>query len=65
MGKPVSLSKHRKAKNRVKKRAQANENAVKFGRTLADKQLDKARAEKLARDLNGHKRDGDTQSDKT
>ena len=65
MGKPVSLSKHRKAQARWKKRAQANENAVKFGRTLAEKKLNQARAEKSARDLDGHQSDGDTQPDKT
>ncbi|UWQ13250.1 DUF4169 family protein [Aliiroseovarius sp. M344] len=62
MGKPVSLSKHRKAKARLKKRAQADENAVKFGRTLAEKKHDTMRAEKSARDLDGHRRDGDTPS---
>lgn len=46
----VNFNKARKAANRTKKKAQANENAVKFGRTKAQKSLEKARADKLARD---------------
>jgi hypothetical protein len=54
MSKIVNLNKARKARERVKKRAQADENAVKFGLTKSQKDLNKARAEKSARDLDGH-----------
>jgi len=54
MAKIVNLNKARKAHDRVKKRAQADENAVKFGLTKAQKDLNKTRAEKSARDLDGH-----------
>ncbi|WP_421704330.1 DUF4169 family protein [Aliiroseovarius sp.] len=54
MAKVVNLNKARKARDRVKKRAQADENAVKFGLTKAEKNLNKTRAEKSARDLDGH-----------
>ena len=54
MAKIVNLNKARKARDRVKKRAQADENAVKFGLTRSQKDLNKARAEKSARDLDGH-----------
>ncbi len=57
MSQPVNLNKHRKAKARAGKKARADENAVKFGRTGAEKKLDRARAEKSARDLDGHGRD--------
>ena len=55
MAKVVNLNKARKARDRVKKRVQADENAVKFGLTKAEKQVNKTRAEKRARDLDGHK----------
>jgi hypothetical protein len=48
MSKIVNLNKARKARERVKKRAQADENAVKFGLTKSQKDLNKAR------DLDGH-----------
>lgn len=55
----VNLNKFRKAKARVEKRAQADENAVKFGRRKAEKSLDQARVEKAARDLDGKRREDD------
>ena len=55
----VNLNKFRKAKARVEKRAQADENAVKFGRSKAEKSLDQARVEKAARDLDGKRREDD------
>lgn len=55
----VNLNKFRKAKARVEKRAQADENAVKFGRSKAEKSLDQARADKVARDLDGKRREDD------
>ncbi|CUH83345.1 DUF4169 family protein [Thalassovita mediterranea] len=55
----VNLNKFRKAKARVEKRAQADENAVKFGRSKAEKSLDQARVAKAARDLDGKRREDD------
>ena len=60
MGDIVNFNKARKARSKVRKRAQADENTVKFGRTKAQKSLDKSRADKQARDLDGKKRDPDT-----
>ncbi len=57
MAKLVNLNKARKTRDRVKKRAQADENAVKFGLTKAQKDLNKTRAEKSARDLDGHEKE--------
>jgi hypothetical protein len=54
----VNLNKFRKAKARAEKKVQANENAVKFGRTKAEKSLDHARNAKAQQDLDGKKRDG-------
>ncbi len=55
--KVVSLNKARKAKARADKKARADANAAKFGRTKAEKDAERARAEKAARDLDGHKRE--------
>ncbi|GGC03335.1 DUF4169 domain-containing protein [Marivita lacus] len=49
----TNLNQFRKTKARKDKRASADENAVKFGRTKAQKDLEKARAEKDRRDLDG------------
>ena len=57
MSEIVNFNKARKARARVRKRQQADENAVKFGRTKAQKQLDQARTDKASRDLDGKKRD--------
>lgn len=57
MAEIVNFNKQRKAAERTKKKAQGNENAVKFGRTKAEKSLDQARTAKAARDLDGKKRD--------
>lgn len=57
MAEIVNFNKARKAAGRVKKRRQAEENTVKFGRTKAQKTLEETRAEKAARDLDGKKRD--------
>jgi Domain of unknown function (DUF4169) len=53
----VNLRAARKVKDRDLARAKGDENALKFGRTKAEKALEKARAEKLARDLDGAKRE--------
>lgn len=57
MGKPVNLNRYRKDKARAKKKARADENAVKFGRSKAEKSLEKTRAEKAKRSLDGHEAD--------
>lgn len=54
MAKVTNLNRFRKEKARSEKRAKGNENAVKFGRTKAQKDLERARAEKAARDHGGH-----------
>lgn len=53
----VNLNRFRKAQNRVKKRAQADENAVKFGRPKSERELDEARAEKAREVLRQHRLD--------
>jgi hypothetical protein len=60
MAEPVSLNRFRKQKARAEQKARADQNAVIFGRTKAEKQLDRAKADKAARDLDGKKRDGKT-----
>lgn len=57
MAEPVNLNRYRKQKARADKKARADRNAVAFGRTKAQKDLDRARADKAARDLDGHKTD--------
>lgn len=54
---PVNLNKFRKAKKRAEKEQQAAENRVKFGRTKAEKDLEKARLEKLKKAADDHKLD--------
>jgi len=53
----LSLSKARKTRRKAAKEATAQENRVKFGRTRAEKDLDKARAELLAKQTDAHKRE--------
>lgn len=43
--KPINLNKARKAKTRADAKAKADENAVRFGRTKAQKVLEATRAE--------------------
>jgi len=52
---PVNLNRVRKAKSRADTVAKATENAVKHGRTKAQKELENARAAKHARDIDQHK----------
>lgn len=51
----INLNKARKARAKTRKRAEADENAVRHGRTKAQKTLDKANADKANRDLDGHR----------
>ena len=56
-GKPVNLNRARKERMRAEARRQADANAVKFGRTKAEKRLDEARTDEAARKLDQHKRE--------
>lgn len=53
----INLRQARKQKDRAERARIANENALRFGRTKAERNLQKAQAEKAARDLALHKRD--------
>ena len=57
MSKPVNLNRVRKEKARAEAKARASENAVKFGRTKADKDLEKARAEQARKTLDAHRKE--------
>ncbi|MES2667484.1 MAG: DUF4169 family protein [Pseudomonadota bacterium] len=59
MARIVSLSAARKARAKAGARAAADANAAKFGRSKAEKALEKAQADKAARDLDGHAREPD------
>ncbi|WP_158968299.1 DUF4169 family protein [Chachezhania sediminis] len=59
MSEPVNLNRFRKEKARADRKARADENAVKFGRTKAEKSRDKAEAEREERRLDAHRRDDD------
>jgi len=54
---PVNLNRFRKDKARARDKARADENAVKFGLSKAQKELEKARADKATRDLDQRKGD--------
>lgn len=57
MTKVVNLNRFRKDKARSDKRAEADSNAVKFGRTKAEKRKRDAELAKAERHLDQHKRD--------
>lgn len=57
MNTPINLNKARKERNRASRKARADENAVKFGQTKAQKDLLKSKAAKIARNLEAHKRE--------
>ncbi len=57
MGKPVNLNRYRKEKARADKKARADQNAVAFGRTKAEKEVVKLQQDKLKRDLDNHELD--------
>ena len=57
MSSVTNLNQFRKKKARADKRAKGDENAVKFGRTRAEKELEAKRKEKADKDHAGHKRD--------
>ncbi|MGJ8627845.1 MAG: DUF4169 family protein [Sulfitobacter sp.] len=57
MNTSVNLNKVKKERNRASRKARADENAVGFGQTKAQKEALKARAELIARNLEAHKRE--------
>lgn len=59
MAEIINLRQAKKQAARKAAKAQGDANAARFGRSKADKDLDRARADKAARDLDGHKRDTD------
>nr|WP_170615101.1 DUF4169 family protein [uncultured Ruegeria sp.] len=54
MGKPVNLNRYRKQKARAEKKARADQNAVAFGQTKAEKEVVRLRQDKQKRDLDNH-----------
>lgn len=59
MAEVINLRQVKKQAARKAARAKGDENAAKFGLTKAERTLQKAQAEKSARKLDGHRRDGD------
>ncbi|MEM8730094.1 MAG: DUF4169 family protein [Pseudomonadota bacterium] len=57
MSKPVNLNRFRKEKARAQDRTRADENAVKFGRSKAQKSRDTDALHRAERSLDGHKRE--------
>ncbi len=57
MSNVINLNQVRKTKARAEKRAQADENAVRHGRSKADKALDTARADQDRSRLDAHERE--------
>ena len=57
MSTPINLNKHRKARAKAAKVRQADENAVRFGRSKAAKALDSAKEVQAIRQLDAHKRE--------
>jgi hypothetical protein len=57
MAEPINLNRARKAKARQDAKAQAAENRVKFGRTRGERAEADAERRRLARELEGHRRE--------
>lgn len=57
MSKVIGLGKIRKQRAQADRKAKADENAIAFGRTKAQRMSDAARAKTEARRLDDHKRD--------
>jgi hypothetical protein len=53
----INLNKARKAKAKSEAKTLAAENCAKFGRTKAERAAVQAEADKLAREVEGHKRE--------
>ena len=56
-GTPIKLNKARKARAKAQRRAQADENAVKFGRSKVEKTRDTAENKRSASELDRKKLD--------
>ncbi len=56
MSKPISLARTRKARTRAARKAQADANAAKFGRTRAERAADDLAKDMARRTLDGHER---------
>ena len=56
MTEPINLNKARKARAEADKKAEAAQNRVRFGRTKAQRELEKAEAEKARRELDAKRR---------
>lgn len=56
MNNTVNIGKVRKERNRASRKARADENAVQFGQSKSQKEALKLRAEKIARNLDDHKK---------
>ena len=54
---PINLNRFRKDKARAERKARADENALKFGRTKAQKSKEAAEAQKMRQVLDQHRRD--------
>lgn len=54
---PINLNKLRKERDRAARKDRADRNAVSFGRTEAEKEVEKARNAKAEQALDGHKRE--------
>ncbi len=57
MSKPVNLNRYRKEKARAAQKARADENAITFGLTKAEKQAIRTQDDKAKRDLDGKKQE--------
>ena len=57
MAEIINLRTARKARDKAEARAQADANALKFGRYKSEKVLEAAKADKAKRDLDGHERE--------
>ncbi|MBL9075275.1 DUF4169 family protein [Tabrizicola sp.] len=57
MGGVVNLARAKKQAARKAARSTSDANAAKHGRTKAERDLEKARAKKAARELDGHRRE--------
>lgn len=55
MAEIINLRQFRKEALRKTARAKGDENAVKFGRTKAEREIEKSRGAKAARDLDNHR----------
>lgn len=59
MAEVINLRQAKKQAARKAAKVVADANAAKFGRSKAEREVEKARAEKATRDLDGHRRDPD------